>query len=137
MSANLCPRLCELSVPFFSDQGELEELVEMGDHQSNKVFILHFPADRWHTVLPRSDPVIYVEVIPGPYKAENTHFAPWAPPNDDVAGGLNFLAQLSVLGTADRLLRSSLPWLLGSVPRRACPMRDGWWLPCPGARAAS
>jgi cupin fold WbuC family metalloprotein len=89
----------ELSVPFFSNEGNLEEMVEMGDHQSGKVFLLHFPADRWHTVLPRSNLVIYVEVIPGPYRAENTQLAPWAPPNEDVAGGLAFLAGLSASGT--------------------------------------
>jgi cupin fold WbuC family metalloprotein len=81
-------------VLFFNNEGNLEELVEMGDHRSGKAFLLHFPADRWHTVLPRSNLVIYVEVIPGPYRAENTHFAPWAPPNEDVAGGLKFLAGL-------------------------------------------
>jgi glucose-6-phosphate isomerase len=66
-------------VAFFNPKGRITERVEMGEPGSGNPFISHFAGEQWHTVVPLSDLVVYMEVIPGPYEEENTDFAAWAP----------------------------------------------------------
>jgi cupin fold WbuC family metalloprotein len=78
-----------LTVAFF-DGERLDRAVRLG---GSRPFLTRFSASPWHTVLACAGPVVYLETIAGPFRAEGTDFAPWAPANDDPAG-VAWLAEL-------------------------------------------
>lgn len=70
-----------LRVEFFEPRGHLTDRIEMGGPASGRVFLCRFPAGRWHTVRALSDVAVYVETISGPYRPEESEWAPWEPPD--------------------------------------------------------
>ena len=66
-----------------SKSGNILQKIEMGLPGSDKLFIYRFPSSQWHTIVPLSDFVTYVETTSGPYVEKQTEFAPWAPNNDN------------------------------------------------------
>ena len=67
-----------LTVTYYDESGNAVHEVEMGASDSDRVFVIRFPSDQWHTVRAESPLVIYLETITGPYRQEETEWAPWA-----------------------------------------------------------
>ena len=58
----------------------------MGPMGSGEIFY-HRLADAWfHTVIPTSEMVVFHETTNGPFRRQDTIFAPWSPPEDDRPG---------------------------------------------------
>ena len=55
----------------------------MGLPGSDKPFIYRFSSSQWHTILPMTNSVTYLETISGPYNKKETQFAKWAPSSDN------------------------------------------------------
>lgn len=72
-----------MAVFFFDDNGNIVRKKKIGVIGSQHPFIISFTSSEWHTILPLSDFVIYMETTSGPYIKEQTEFASWAPTNDD------------------------------------------------------
>jgi len=69
----------EFAVVFFDDKGEIVQKIEMGEEKRGKIFLYRFSSNRWHTVMPLSEIIFYVETISGPFIQGGTEFADWSP----------------------------------------------------------
>ena len=83
-----------VDVYLFSDDGDIIEVVSLGDFQSGKSFYFRPPENTYRTLITNTEFVIYHEATTGPFRKEDTIFAPWAPREDDIGGIRNFYMQL-------------------------------------------
>ena len=75
----------EVNVVFFDDAGAVAEVVRMGDYGSGRKFYYRIGGPRYHTLLITSEFLVFHEVTNGPFRREDTVFAPWAPEEADAA----------------------------------------------------
>ena len=69
----------EADVVFFTEGGSVREVVPIGTATSGRTFYYRLAASWYHTLLVRSEFLVFHEVTNGPFKPEDTLFAPWAP----------------------------------------------------------
>lgn len=87
----------ELTVVIFDDQGSVTQKIEMGPFSTGKVFCYRTVANQWHTVIPRSDVVVFHETTDGPFNLDGTTQAQWAPADSDQNEGNIYLRSLSLI----------------------------------------
>ncbi|MBN2781755.1 MAG: WbuC family cupin fold metalloprotein [Campylobacterales bacterium] len=66
----------------FNDDGEVESITQMGDFKSGKVFYKSLRDEQYHSMVIKSDWLVFLEITEGPFERSNTVFAQFAP-NDD------------------------------------------------------
>jgi len=64
---------------FFDIRGCLTGVLPLGDNASGRIFYCRLNDSRFHTLVIRSETFVFHEVTTGPFRRENTVFAPWAP----------------------------------------------------------
>jgi cupin fold WbuC family metalloprotein len=69
-----------VDVVVFDDAGAIVDVIELGDISSGKNFYYRLSDSLFHTLLIRSDFLTMHEVTNGPFVANETLFAPFAPP---------------------------------------------------------
>ena len=74
-----------LTVLIFGDDGSLVRTIDMAAADPSRPFYYRLNAPLFHTVVPTSDPVVFHEVTNGPFRRQDTDFAPWAPVEGDEA----------------------------------------------------
>jgi cupin fold WbuC family metalloprotein len=84
-----------VDIVLLDDDGKIIEVVPMGDYASGRKFYYRLADPYYHTLLIRSDWVIFHEITNGPFKREDTIFAPWSPVETDTAGVREFVAGLT------------------------------------------
>lgn len=89
---------------FFDEQGEIERVLPLGDYHSGRRFYYRISEPVYHTLLIRSDTLVFHEATRGPFRPEDTVFSPWSPPEDDPARAREYMHLLSERAT--RLLRT-------------------------------
>jgi len=72
-----------VDVVVFNEEGGIREVIEMGDFASGLPFYFRISDADYHTVLIKSDFLVFHETTSGPFKRPETLFAPWAPPESD------------------------------------------------------
>jgi cupin fold WbuC family metalloprotein len=73
----------EVDVVFFDDAGAVAEVVRMGDYGSGRKFYYRVGGPLYHTLLISSEFLVFHEVTNGPFRREDTVFAPWGPEEAD------------------------------------------------------
>jgi hypothetical protein len=68
----------------------------MGDYASGRKFYYRSDAQAYHTLIIRSDVLVFHETTQGPFRREDTVFATWAPEDGDLEGRRAFQARLLV-----------------------------------------
>lgn len=68
-----------VDVVVFDDTGEVANVIEMGDYLSGKTFYYRIADPLYHTLLIRSEVIVFHETTNGPFERSDTLFAPWAP----------------------------------------------------------
>ena len=68
---------------FFDENGEVTDVVPLGDYGSDRQFYCRIPAMRNHAIFIRSNRLVFHEATPGPFVRDNTIFSPWSPAEDD------------------------------------------------------
>jgi len=63
----------------FDETGQPTRLIRMGDFASGKSHIYRVNEPIWHSVIIRSEFAAIHEVTNGPFRVEESEFAPWAP----------------------------------------------------------
>ena len=91
-----------VDVIVFNDDGRIERVISMGDYASGKTFYYRMAISVFHTLIIRSDVLVFHETTNGPFDRGNTVFAPWAPEDGDVDSVSNFMVDL---GDKVRLMR--------------------------------
>lgn len=72
---------------FFDRQGNVTEVVQLGDPQSGRPFYCRVPRETYHTLLMRSEFLVIHEGLTGPFRRDSTTvFAPWSPAENDMPG---------------------------------------------------
>jgi len=74
-----------VDVVLFDDGGEVNGVIPMGPSGSGKTFFYRIADPLYHTLLIRSDVIVFHEATTGPFRREETSFAPWAPDDSDPA----------------------------------------------------
>lgn len=84
-----------VDVVMFDDEGRIERVISMGDYASGKIFYYRMAIPVFHTLIIRSDILVFHETTNGPFDRRDTVFAPWAPEDGDVNSVSNFMANLN------------------------------------------
>ena len=85
--------LGEVDVVLFHDDGSIRQVIPMGTQYSGKVFYQRLADPIYHTLLIRSEFLVFHEITEGPFLRESTIFPDWAPVEPSVATDA-FLVQL-------------------------------------------
>jgi cupin fold WbuC family metalloprotein len=67
----------------FDEWGEVSEVIPMGDYQSGRKFYYRLRPPCFHTLLIRSELLVFHETTNGPFNREDMVFADWAPEEGD------------------------------------------------------
>ncbi|TGN07970.1 WbuC family cupin fold metalloprotein [Leptospira ilyithenensis] len=81
-------------VVVYEDDGNIREVVQMGEYNSGYNFYYRLNQSLFHTMLIYSDHLVFQETTSGPFDPALTLFAPWSPaPSETEASGI-FLKNL-------------------------------------------
>jgi len=83
-----------VDVVLFDDEGRIESVISMGDYATGKVFYYRMATPTFHTLIIRSEVLIFHETTNGPFDRSDTIFAPWAPEDADVDAVVSFMSDL-------------------------------------------
>jgi len=84
----------EADIVIFSDDGAILDLIEMSDYNGGKVFYYRLSEPLFHTVIIKSEVVVFHETTNGPFCREDMVFAEWSPPENEVEATHRFLKNL-------------------------------------------
>lgn len=84
----------EADIIIFSEDGAILDLIEMSDYGRGKVFYYRLSDPLYHTVIIKSEVVVFHETTNGPFCRENTVFAEWSPPDNEAEATHRFLKNL-------------------------------------------
>ena len=68
---------------FFTENGEIDNIVEMGNYNSDKNFYFRIQKSIYHTLIIKSKICIFHETTNGPFKKDETIYAHWSPSTKD------------------------------------------------------
>jgi cupin fold WbuC family metalloprotein len=84
----------DVDVVLFDDVGGVREVIRMGPFASGRPFFYRIAQPLFHTLLIRSEVLVFHETTGGPFRRADTEFASWAPDDTDVLAVGRFLADL-------------------------------------------
>jgi len=84
----------EVDVVIFDEAGAVADVLRLGSYSSGKTFYYRIADPLYHTLLIRSDVIVFHESINGPFCREDMVFAPWEPEATDVAAQKEFLERV-------------------------------------------
>jgi len=84
-----------VDVVLFDEAGKIVAVVPMGDYASGHKFYYRLADPLYHTLLIRSDRIIFHEITNGPFDRADTVFAPWSPEIGDGDATREFMKKLS------------------------------------------
>jgi cupin fold WbuC family metalloprotein len=85
----------EADIVLFNEDGAIRQVVKMGDFSSGKQFYYRLSDPIYHTLLIRTDFLVFHECTEGPFIRENTIFPEWAPVDLD-AGVCDYMASVEL-----------------------------------------
>ena len=68
-----------VDVVVFNDDGSILQVLPLGDYHSGRIFYCRMNTSVYHTLLIRSEILIFHETTNGPFHKGDTIFAPWSP----------------------------------------------------------
>ena len=92
-----------VDVVVFDDCGGIADVIELGDASTAKNFYYRLSAGAFHTLLIHSDFLVVHEVTNGPFVADETILAPFAPPESRYDEALAYIADVGRTAAARRL----------------------------------
>ena len=84
-----------VDVVVFDDAGAIADVIPMGTFASGLTFFYRIADPLYHTLLIRSDVLVFHEATTGPFRREETSFAPWAPDESDPAAVATYLKSVN------------------------------------------
>jgi cupin fold WbuC family metalloprotein len=73
-----------VDVIIFDDHGNITRVIEMGEFSSGKSFYYRMDTPLFHTLLIRSEVLVFHETTNGPFNRSDATFAPWSPDGSDI-----------------------------------------------------
>jgi len=90
-----------VDIVLFDDHGGILRTTRMGDYASGRPFYHRTATPVFHTLIIRSYVLVFHETTEGPFRREDTVFAPWAPAEGDVQSIVAYMAGLDKLIRGD------------------------------------
>ena len=84
----------EVDVVLFDEKGQVTEVVRMSDYASGKPFYYRIASPVYHSLVVRSEHLLFKESTTGPFVRSESEFAPWSPEEKDGAAMKEFTAKL-------------------------------------------
>ena len=84
-----------VDVVLFDEKGIIREVVRMGEYSSGRTFYYRVSDPFYHTLLIRSEVLVFHESTMGPFDRADTIFADWAPEETDRNACTAFIRELS------------------------------------------
>ncbi len=81
-------------VIIFSRAGKITGVIPMGEYASGGNFYYRISQPYYHTLLIKSDFLVFHETTNGPFKKSGTVFADWSPDENDSAAQKKFMLYL-------------------------------------------
>ena len=85
----------DLDYIIFDECGNIQERLDMGAYNSGKRFFQHTAPGITHTLLIRSEWLVFLEIIEGPFVKTETKYAKWSPTETDHDAAADFVRSLS------------------------------------------
>jgi cupin fold WbuC family metalloprotein len=83
-------------VVVFTDDGTIGSVIRLGDYRSGLPFYYRLEESCFHTVIIRSDVMVFHETKQGPFNPSETLFAPWAPDGDERTSRDSYLRRMAL-----------------------------------------
>jgi len=84
-----------VDVVLFDDDGGIERVMSMGDSLSGKMFYYRMEVPAIHTLIVRSNVLVFHETTNGPFDKDTCFFPSWAPDEADVDAVASFMLNLN------------------------------------------
>lgn len=84
----------------FDEDGTVTDIVPMTAYGGDGAFFYRMPTGVFHTLIFRTEWLVFVETTIGPFVRENSESAKWAPPETDPAAGHAFLSGIETAARA-------------------------------------
>ncbi len=81
----------------FNERGEITEIIPMGDYASGCAFYYRLNSACYHSMIITSTILVFHETTSGPFRREETLFAPWSPDEKDTIAVANYMNRLKEL----------------------------------------
>lgn len=75
----------EAHILLFDEKGKITKIIPMGDHRSGLVFYMKTEKPLYHSMIIHSNYLVFVEITNGPFRKNETQFAPWSPAETDIS----------------------------------------------------
>lgn len=85
----------EADVILFDEEGNVVETIKMGEYGSGLNFYYRIDDPYYHTLVIKSDVLVFHEVTNGPFDRSGTVFADWSPGESDQSAVTQYLRTLS------------------------------------------
>ena len=69
----------QADIIIFDENGSIDEIISMGEKASGLKFFYRLPPSRYHTLVINTDVLVFHEITNGPFRLQDTIWAPWAP----------------------------------------------------------
>jgi len=79
----------------FDEDGRINQLIRMGDYATGRKFFYRLPPSRYHTLVILSEVLVFHEITNGPFRPEDTVWAPWSPRETEEDEVPKYIARLA------------------------------------------
>lgn len=86
----------ECDAVLFDPSGQVTECIPMSPAAQGGAFFYRMPEAQFHTLIFKSEWLVFLETTIGPFDRANSESANWAPPESELIAGHAFLAQLAL-----------------------------------------
>jgi len=86
-----------VDVVVFDNDGNIADVMQMGDYKSGRIFYYRMQYPYFHTLLIHSEILLFHEATNGPFNRADMVFAPWAPEENDSVGCALFIENLTLV----------------------------------------
>jgi hypothetical protein len=84
-----------VDVVIFDDNGKIDDVFRMGDYTSGNIFYYRIAAPLFHSLIIRSDILVFHETTNGPFNRIDTIFPSWAPVGDNEQDVLDYMNEIN------------------------------------------
>jgi len=88
-----------VDIIIFDDNGEIINVIKLGDHNSGRQYYYRLSDSMFHTLLVRSEMLVMHEVTNGPFDKEKAILAPFAPKEDSDEAVREYMNRVSQIAS--------------------------------------
>jgi len=81
----------EVNILIFDDNGLCENIIQMGTYGTKQPFFYRMPENKFHSMVLRTEWLVFQESTKGPFKLSETETAKWCPGTTEIEAGRKFL----------------------------------------------